>query len=164
MGRRFYRWTFLRGSSASGRRSCLLPPRARRAQCRAGETPDSSGLSCTAQHRLRGISDRSFPRRRTSAADVRGSRPATWGRAGIAPVAVEKSELDFGVPRSVEQRLVDVPVIGIDRLFVPDPLGVLPDGGLAKEKAAQGLLALRGLLLPVSLERFPEVVVEAPSS
>ena len=57
----------------------------------------------------------------------------------VAAVAIEQRQLDLGVPRPVEERLVDVPVVGADRLLVPDAVGVLPDGGLPGEKAAQGL-------------------------
>jgi hypothetical protein len=77
---------------------------------------------------------------------------------GVAAVAVEKGELDFRIPRTVEQRLVDVPVVRADRLLVPDTGSVLPDGSLAGEKGAQGRLVLRRPFPPVILERLPEVV------
>jgi hypothetical protein len=37
---------------------------------------------------------------------------------------MEKGELDLDVSWPVKQRLVDIPVVGADRLLVPDAVGV----------------------------------------
>ncbi len=79
----------------------------------------------------------------------------------VAAVAMKKSELDLSISLPVEQWLVNVPGIRTDCLLVPNPLGVLPYGGFPGEEAAQGLIALCRLFLPVSLERCPEIVVNA---
>jgi hypothetical protein len=61
----------------------------------------------------------------------------------LAIISVPQYSLkNLGVPWPVEQRLVDVPVVGADRLLVPDAACVLPDGGCAVEEDAQRLLAL----------------------
>ena len=79
----------------------------------------------------------------------------------VAAVAVEQRQLDLDVPRPVEQRLVDVPGVGADRLLVPVGPSVYCQMVASRvRKAPQRLLALRRLFLPVSLDRFPEIVVD----
>ena len=78
----------------------------------------------------------------------------------IAAVAVEQGELDLVVARPVEQRLVDVPGVGADRLQVPTPSVYCHMVASQVSRRGGRLASPLSWLLPVSLDRLPEVVVE----
>src|SRR5262245_31921833 len=80
----------------------------------------------------------------------------------VATVAEEQVELDLVVARTVEQELVVGWSVGADEFRVPHPVRILPPGRLIFYEPAEGVaLLLAGRLLPVRLDRLPEIVVQA---
>ena len=103
---------------------------------------------------------RSCPRRSGSAADTCGSMPATSSKAAGCFHSCRKARAGCPCCRAIHQRLIDARCPG-RRVHVADALGVLPRGAFEREGASEGSRVLVGAVLPVRLQRHPEVVVQA---
>src|SRR6516165_5581184 len=79
----------------------------------------------------------------------------------VAAVTEKKCELNVLVAGPVKKRLVDHPVIGVEGRHVSNSVGVLPLCCIERQKTAQRLSVLIASVLPVGLQRLPEVVVQS---
>ena len=78
----------------------------------------------------------------------------------IAAVAVEQGQLNLLIAGTVQERLHMTPSVRADRFDVANTVGVLPLGRIERQQRSQLVALFLGAVLPVRLDRFPEVVVD----
>src|SRR5512147_1294036 len=75
----------------------------------------------------------------------------------VGPIVVEDVELNVGVARPIEQRLIMNPIVGRDAADVRDAVGVLKLRRLGSKEPAQRLAMSVRPVGPIGLNRIPEL-------
>src|SRR5215467_6334770 len=80
----------------------------------------------------------------------------------VAAVAIKERELNFLVARTIQKRLIMHPRVRTDRFQIFDAVRVLPFRRVERQDRVPQLVAvLFATVLPVDLDRLPEIVVDA---